>query len=106
MTIPEVEILNTIVNTHRLEWIFLICAVIGFLFAGFYIAKEESLLKASACFLMCIPMGLLMSNLAKTPDDIQYVIYAQEETITMEFLQEWEIIDQKGPQYTIRQRAE
>lgn len=104
MTIPGVEIINTIVDNHSLEMYFLVGALMVFLLAGLHIAKEESLLKSSACFLMCIPMGLLMANLAQTPDDIQYVVYAQEESITVEFLQEWEIVDQKGPQYTIRQK--
>ncbi len=107
-----VEILSseTIYNTILPEWCIaagLICAIVFILLMAFCFANDHMII-GTICVALALIVGMV-GSLGGTPSKtdishIEYKVTIDESVSMVEFLDKYEILDQEGKIYTVRER--
>lgn len=109
-----VEILNsqTVCDTLLPEWGIQISLMLTFVFllVSFILAVNDKFVMAIICGLLCIVFAVLASvggmSVIKSVPYIEYKVTIDDSVSINEFLEKYEIIDQDGKIYTVREKTQ
>ena len=116
MTGVEVLNQNTIYETDVYSWIIIVCVVIGFVLSLILTIIDWcnygfdgrdiglSLVLIACCTLFGLFLTILTEHDTNVIDYIEYKVTVSEEVNFIEFTDKYEILDQEGKIYTVRER--